>query len=125
MFNIPALVALTADQTKRQIGQPLSDTQESISEQIYSLRYRQRGYDLSVDYEVESRRVTEFYVNPHRNMRKPTALLQATNTTLNDERYVVEYLMESDSVYNGITIIPKNARVQDEFGNWVPRYSVR
>ena len=58
-------------------------------------------------------------------MRKPTALLQATNTTLNDERYVVEYLMESDSVYNGITIIPKNARVQDEFGNWVPRYSVR
>ena len=124
VFDIPALMELTADQIKAKLGKPVSDGQESIDEEVNSLRYQRRGYDLSIDYEVKSRRIATYYFNPHKLVKEPAALLQAINATQNDKRYSVQYLSEGNGVYNGVLITPKNARVQDRFGNWVPRDSV-
>jgi len=124
VFDVPALLALTADQIKAKLGKPVSDGQESIDEEINSLRYQRQGYDLSIDYEVKSRRIATYYFNPHKDTKEPAALLQAVNATRNDKRYSVQYLSEGNGVYNGILIIPANARVQDSSGNWVPRDSM-
>ena len=56
-FNVPALVGLTVDQIRAQLGKPISDEQGSANKDLKTLLYRRKGYELSIDYEVQSRRL--------------------------------------------------------------------
>lgn len=126
VFDVPALVNLTADQIQARLGKPLSDAQESANEQMHSLSYRRKGYELSIDYEVKSRRIIDVYFTPAIDTawQAYARLLRGANITREEDFRLVHALNEKDGLYEGITITPEGSRVQDEFGHWVPRDSV-
>jgi hypothetical protein len=109
VFNISALVGLTADQIRVQLGKPVSDQQESINESVKSLFYQRQGYDLLVEYNVQSHQVIRFYINPNKSTKKYQYLLEAANINQNDKRYLIEYLNGENGLYEGIVIVPDSA----------------
>lgn len=109
VFDVPALVGLTADQIIARLGKPVRDRQESIDEQVKSLLYQRQNYNLSVEYDVQSRRVVRFYMNPHKLTKDNQPLLDAANIDPSDSRFTVEYLNEEDGRYQGMLIVPDSA----------------
>ena len=119
VFDLSALTSLTADQGQAQLGKPLHDEQESIAEEFKTLLYQRRGYKLSVDYEVRSRRLHRLDLRPPHPTADYAHLLAAANVTEVGQDYRVEPL-EMDGLYSGVSVTPDNARVMNEFGKWVP-----
>jgi len=120
VFDLPALMGLTADQIKTKLGKPLKDSQESDNDQMKTLFYQRQGYKLFIDYEVRSRRILDFhFASPH-----PTAeyeyLLDAGHVTQHDPRYKVQPLDWGDGLYRELYIIYGPERAMDSSGNWVP-----
>jgi len=114
-------VSLTANQIIAQLGKPASDAQESINDQMKTLSYQRHGYELSVDYEVKSRRLLSIYFAPTKSWQAYPQLLRAANVTSEfGKGYKVEPLNEENGLYQGIAFRLDSARVQDRFGNWVP-----
>jgi hypothetical protein len=114
-------VNLTADQITARLGKPVSDEQGSDNEQMKTLLYKRKGYVLSIDYEVKSRRLLDVYFTPASSWQAYQELLRAANVTAEDGKgYKVQPLNEEDGLYEGITITPDSARVMDRFGKWVP-----
>jgi len=120
VFDVAALAGLTAEQITVKLGKPVSDAQESDNEQMKSVLYQRGGYKLSIDYEVQSRRLLDIYFTPVKSWQKYWSLLSAANVKLNDKRYKVEPLNEENGLYAGIAITPADARVLDRFGKYVP-----
>lgn len=122
VFNVPALVNLTADQITAQLGKPVRDEQESINAEMKTLLYQRQGYELSIDYEVESRRLLSIYFAPTKSWQAYPQLLRAANVTIKDGKgYKVEPLNEEGGLYEGIAFRLDSARVMDEYGKWVLR----
>ncbi|WP_310397521.1 hypothetical protein [Hymenobacter sp.] len=109
VYNIAALLGLTADEIPARLGGPISDERESIDEQVKSLRYQRKGYDLSIEYDVRSRRVVRFFVNLSKSTEDSQSLLNAININPRDSRFAVEYLNDEDGRYGGILIVPDSA----------------
>lgn len=61
VFNLAALVNLPASKVRARLGKPISDQQESINEEMRSMLYRRKGYELSIDYELQSQRLVQIY----------------------------------------------------------------
>ena len=120
VFDIPALVTLTADQIKGKLGQPLSDAQESDNDQMKTLSYQRLGYELLIRYEVRSRRILDFYFSPAKSWQRYNYLLKTGNLIQDDNRYKVRPLNETDGLYEGIVVTPPTERVMNRFGKWVP-----
>ena len=109
VFDIAALVGLTAGQIPARLGKPVSDQQESIDEEVKSLNYQRQGYDLSIEYNVQSRRVVRFYLNPHKSTIDNYLLLHAANIDSTDSRLTIQYLNEEDGRYRGLLVMPDSA----------------
>lgn len=120
VFNVPALVNLTADQIRVKLGTPISDAQESINEQMKTLRYQRQGYKLAIDYEVQSRQLLDFYLKSSKPRAEYQYLLDAANVNQHDKRYKAEPLDQGDGLYSEIEITPGVERVLDSSGKWVP-----
>ena len=120
VFDLPALMGLTADQIKAKLGKPVKDSQESDNDQMKTLFYQRRGYKLFIDYEVRSRRILDFYLRPPHPTAEYEYLLDAGHVTQHDPRYKVEPSDPGDGLYHEIDIIYGPERAMDSFGNWVP-----
>ena len=121
VFDLSALASLTADQVQARLGKPLSDERESIAGEFKTLRYRHQGYELSVDYEVASRRLHNLDLQPPRPTAAYGPLLAAANVTEAGRGYRVEPFVNEDSgLYSGVSVTPDSARVMNRFGQWVP-----
>ena len=120
VFDLPALVPLTADQVRARLGKPDSDEQESINEEMKTLIYYKKGYKLLINYEVPSRRLIGLYFYPTKSWQKYPHLLQQANVREGEAGYSVTPANEANGLCEGIDIMPDSARVQDSFGHWVP-----
>ncbi|WP_310397804.1 hypothetical protein [Hymenobacter sp.] len=120
-FNIPALVGLTVDQIRTQLGEPISDEQGSDNEDLKTLLYRRKGYELSIDYEVQSRRLFNIYLSSLQSRQPYPVLLRAANATAEGGKgYQVDPQNGEDGLYENLAITLDSARVMNRFGQWVP-----
>ena len=120
-FDIPALVGLTIDQIRAQLGKPISDEQGSINEDLKTLLYRRKGYELSIDYEVQSRRLFNIYLSSLQERQHYTVLLRAANASAEGGRgYQVDAQNGEAGLYENLAFTLDSARVMNEFGKWVP-----
>ena len=123
VFDLAALVDLRANQVRARLGKPLSDRQESGNEQMQTMRYERAGYQLSVDYEVQSQRLMLLQLSTgDRPWKKLEDYLRAGHQT--GKRYILSLLNQGAGLVEGIDVTPDSARVQDQFGHWVPRDSM-
>ena len=125
MFDLASLVSLRANQVRDRLGKPLSDQQESINEQMKSMTYERAGYRLSIDYEVQSQRLIQLYLTTgDKPWRKLADYLRAGHLSQTGQHYTISLLNEEAGLLEGIDIEPDSARIQNQFGRWVPMDSV-
>lgn len=110
VVDLPALMGLTAQQIKDTLGGPVSDKRESINEEMHTLRYQRGVYELSIDYEVQSQKVLNFYFVPlGKTGQKYEQLLAAGRLAPSDTRYRVDPLDAINGLYEGLVITPDTA----------------
>ena len=120
VFDLAALVNLRANQIRARLGKPLSDQQESDNEQMKSMFYKQRGYELSIDYEVQSQRLLQLQLSTgDKPWKKLNDYLRAGHVSQTDKHYTLSLLNEEAGLLQGIDVTPDSARVMDRFGHWV------
>lgn len=104
MFDIPALLNLTADQIRAKLGKPISDQQNDNPISNKDLLYRKQGYELFISYEVMSGRVFSFYIPAIKPQKAYQYLLKVGNVNQHDPRYLVEPIDREDGFYEGVAI---------------------
>lgn len=104
IFDISALVGMTADQIRARLGKPVSDQQNDNPISNKDLLYRSQGYELFISYEVMSGRIFSFYIPAVKPKKEYRHLLKIGNVNQHDKRYLVEPLRRADGLYEGIVV---------------------
>lgn len=114
VFDVPSLFNKNIDQVIQVLGTPESypePTQEQIKlgTKTWEKTFKKDGFELLVTYEIQSKKVTDFFVSANDEIyenRDKTKLLQLTNTKENISGYSVEFVkaMKDATRFTGILI---------------------
>lgn len=114
VFDVPSLFNKNIDQVISVLGTP-EQYPEPTAEQIklgtktWEKTFKKDGFELLVTYEIQSKKVTDFFVSANDdiyNKADKARMLQLTNTEENNSSYSVEFVkaLKDTSKFTGILI---------------------
>jgi len=103
LYDVPSLLNLTARRIQSKLGHPVSNLRESINEEVKTLRYNRRGYELSIDYVVSSDSIISIYLT-NKSMKPYEKFINAGNLTRYKPEHKIDTLNGERGVYEGISI---------------------